>query len=324
MRLAFAIKFLSALLLPSILALPATAQTYPSRPVKIIVPVGTGGTTDVLARHIAGKLQAMWGEGVVIEDKPGAAGNIGTDLVVRSPADGYTLLVQNSAMVINKAIGVKATFDYEKDLTPITMLGQSPLILLAHPSTHIHTLADLVARAKADPKALSYGSCAVGGPHHMFMERLKQQAGIEVTHVAYKSCAAALNDLLGDHVPIAVVGASQAIAYVKDKKLNAIGISSARRYAPLPDVATIEEQGLKPMDMTSWYALFGPAGLPAPVVAKLQKDVATALDDKAIKDALSAAGVEVVEGGSTDVTRLIKSEAARYQAIAKAANIKAQ
>lgn len=300
----------------------ATAQPYPSRPVKIIVPVGNGGTSDVLARQLAAKLQVLWGQGVVVENRPGVAGNLGTEIVVKSPADGYTLVLQSNAMVTNQALGVKANFVIDKDLTPIVLLGQTPMAIVAHPRLGINSVRELVAYAKANPTTLSYASCGIGTPHHMFMEVLKQRSGINLTHVSYKGCGPALIDVLGDQIPLAVLSANQVVAHVKSGKLLPIGVSSATRYSSLPQVATLEEQGMKPMDFTNWFGLFGPAGLPKDVVAKIHKDVTATLKEDAVRTNLATAGVDLYEGDGAAMSRLIKTDQVRYEQVVKAAQIK--
>lgn len=303
-------------------ALPALADTYPSKPVRVIVPYGTGGGSDVLARQIAARLQTVWGQGVVVDNRAGASGNIGTEAVVRSPADGYTLLLQNSTMVVNPAVAGKLNYDPEKDLTPIMLLGLTPIALAAHPSTGIQTLKDLVEQAKTKP--LSYGSCGVGTPQHFVMELVKQKAGVEATHVGYRGCAPGLTDVLGGQVPLAILSANLVAPHAKTGKLRAVGVSTATRYATMAETPTFEEQGLKPLDFSIWYALMGPAKLPADVVAKVQADVRKILAEPEVQSRLSNAGVEPLSGTADDLARLIRTDLVRYADLAKSANIKAE
>ncbi len=307
----------------SALASPAWADTYPSRAVKIIVPYGTGGGSDVLARQLSGRLQAIWGQGIAVDNRAGASGNIGTEAVVRSPSDGYTLLLQNSTMVVNPAVSGKLNYDPEKDLTPIMLLGLTPIALVAHHSTNIKTLKELIDYSKLNPTALSYGSCGVGTPQHFVMELVKQKSGVNATHIGYKGCAPALNDVVGGQVPLAILSANLTAAHVKTGKLNAIGISTAARYQLMPQLPSFEEQGLKPLDFSIWYALMGPAKMPPEVVARIYADVQKVLLEPAIRDNLSAAGVEPMSGNGTDLAKLIKSDLVRYAQLAKSANIKA-
>ncbi|MDQ6881303.1 MAG: tripartite tricarboxylate transporter substrate-binding protein, partial [Pseudomonadota bacterium] len=175
-------------------AAPALADGYPSKPVRIIVPYGAGGGSDVLARQLGAVLQTVWGQGVVVENRAGASGNIGTEAVVHSPGDGYTLLLQNSTMLSNLAVSGKLNYDPEKDLTPIMLLGITPIALASHPGVHIRNVKELVAYANAHPGKLAYGSCGIGTPQHFVMEIVKQKTGVDASHAGYKGCAPALTD----------------------------------------------------------------------------------------------------------------------------------
>ena len=302
----------------------ALADTYPSRAVKIIVPYGTGGGSDVLARQIGARLQVMCSQGIAVDNRAGASGNIGTEAVVKSPADGYTLLLQNSTMVVNPAVNGKLNYDPEKDLTPIMLLGLTPIALVSHHSTNIKTLEDLVDYAKANPTVLSYGSCGVGTPQHFVMELIKQKTGINATNIGYKGCAPALTDVVGGQVQLAILSANLAAPHMKTGKLNGIGVSTVTRYGLMPQVPTFEEQGLKPLDFSIWCALMGPAKMPPELVARIYVDVQKVLAEPAVKDNLSNAGVEPFAGNGTELSKLIKSDLARYAQLAKSANIKAE
>jgi tripartite-type tricarboxylate transporter receptor subunit TctC len=306
------------------LAPTAMAQTYPSRPIRIIVPYGSGGGSDVLARHIGAGLQTMWGQGVVVENRAGASGNIGTEAVVHAAPDGYTLLLQNSTMVVNQAVAGKRNYDPEKDLTPIMLLGVTPIALVAHPSLGVKNLKDLVAYSKAHPKTLAYGSCGIGTPQHFVMELVKQKTGIDATHAGYKGCAPGLTDVVGGQIPLAILSANLVAPYVASGKLVAIGVSTKDRYKLLPDTPTFEEQGLKPLDFSIWYALMGPAKLPPEVVARIHGDVLKILAQPDTQAKLSSAGVEPLKGDAGQLEELIREDAVRYRQLAKSANIKAE
>ncbi|MDB5891650.1 MAG: tripartite tricarboxylate transporter substrate binding protein [Polaromonas sp.] len=320
-------KFLPAAVLLAVAqlsALPALAQTFPARPVKIIVPYGTGGGSDILARQIGARLQNMWGQGVAIDNRAGASGNIGTEAVVHSPADGYTLLLQNSTMVVNPAVNGKLNYDPETDLTPIMLLGLTPIALVSHQSTNIKTLKELTDYSKANPAALNYGSCGVGTPQHFVMELVKQKSGVRATNIGYKGCAPALNDVVGGQVQLAILSANLVAPHLKTGKLNGIGVSTAARYQLTPQVPTFEEQGLKPLDFSIWYALMGPAKMPADVVAKIYADVQKVLAEPAVKENLSGAGVEPLSGNGADLAKLVKEDLARYAQLARSAGIKGE
>jgi tripartite-type tricarboxylate transporter receptor subunit TctC len=302
----------------------ALADTYPSKPVRIIVPYGTGGGSDTLARQLGASLQQIWGQGVAVDNRAGASGNIGSEAVVKSPADGYTLLLQNSTMVVNMGLGVKLNYDPEKDLTPIMLLGSTPNALVAHPSLGVKDLKQLEAYARANPGKLSYGSCGIGTPMHFVMELVKQKTALDAVHAGYKGCAPAVTDVVGGQIPLAVLSANLVVPYAKAGRLNVIGVASPKRYTLLPDATTFEEQGIKPLDLPTWYALMGPAGLPAEVVARVTADVGKLLADPAMQARLSAAGVELLAGSSADLVKLIRSDKVRFEQLAKSANIKAE
>lgn len=307
-------------------ATPALAQTdnYPSRPVRIVVPYATGGGSDILARHIGAGLQQAWGQGVTVENKAGASGNIGSQEVVRARPDGYTLLLQNSTMVTNLGVMGKLPYDPEKDLTPIMLLGVTPIALAANPGAQIGSVKDLVAVGKARPDTLSYGSCGIGTPQHFVMELVKQKTGVTATHAGYKGCSPALNDVVGGQIPLAIVSANLVAPYVKDQRLKVVGVSSAKRYALLPDAPTFEEQGIKPLDISIWYALMGPANLPPAVAKKIAADVGRIMADPAVQAGLSKVGVEPQPGSAQELARVIHDDAARYTQLAKSAGIKAE
>lgn len=308
----------------SLFASAAWADTYPSRPVKIIVPYGTGGGSDVLARQIAVRLQDLWGQGVAVENRAGASGNIGTEGVVKSAADGYTLLLQNSTMVVSPALGGKLNYSPEKDLTPIMLLGLTPITLVSHQSSNIRTLKDLIAASKTDSKALNYASCGVGTPHHFVMELVKQKTKISAQNVGYKGCAPALTDVLGGQVPLAILSSNLVAPHIKTGRLNGLGVSTAERYGLHPQVPTFEEQGFKPLDFSIWYALMGPPKMPPEVVARIYADVRRVMTERTVEENLSKAGVERFPGNSADLSKLIKQDLARYAQLAKSADIKGE
>ena len=300
----------------------ALAQSYPSRTVRIVVPYATGGGSDVLARQISAVLQQTWGQGVVVDNKAGASGNIGSAEVVRAAPDGYTLLMQNSTMLTNLALTEKLPYDPFKDLTPIMLVGTAPIAVVAHPSAGINDVKDLIAASKSKPGGFSYGSCGAGTPQHFVMELLKQKTGIPAVNISYKGCSPALNDVLAGQIPLAVVSANLVAPHVKNGKLKVIGIASPTRYSLMPDSLTFEEQNLKPFDIANWYALMGPAKLPADVIQKIVTDVRKALDDANIQSKLTAAGVEITKASADDLAKLIRVDAQRYTQLARSANIK--
>jgi tripartite-type tricarboxylate transporter receptor subunit TctC len=322
-------KFAAQSLVASSLIVPIhghtqSAETYPSKAIRLIVPYGTGGGSDVLARTIAAQLQEVWKQAIAVENRAGASGNIGTEAVVRSTADGYTLLLQNSTMVVNPAIAGKLNYDPEKDLTPIMLLGLTPIALGVHPSVGVKTLKDLQELSKAKPNTLNYGSCGTGTPQHFVMELIKQKALLDANHVSYKGCAPGLTDLLGGQIPLAILSANLIAPHAKAGKLIALGVSTGKRYATMPDTPTFEELGLKPLDFSIWYALMGPAKMPADIVQKIRLEVTKIMQNPDILSRLSNAGVEALGGDGQALAQLIKLDLARYAQLARSANIKGE
>jgi tripartite-type tricarboxylate transporter receptor subunit TctC len=313
----------AAFILP-IDAYSQSAEGYPSKAIRFIVPYGTGGGSDVLARTIAAQLQDVWKQAIAVENRAGASGNIGTEAVVRSPADGYTLLLQNSTMVVNPAIAGKLNYDPEKDLTPIMLLGLTPIALGVHPSVGVKTLRELQDLSKAKPNTLNYGSCGTGTPQHFVMELVKQRATLDANHVSYKGCAPGLTDLLGGQIPLAILSANLIAPHAKAGKLIALGVSTGKRYATLPDTPTFEELGLKPLDFSIWYALMGPAKMPPEIVQKIRADVTKIMQNPDVQSRLSNAGVEALSGDGNALAQLIRLDLARYAQLAKSANIKGE
>jgi tripartite-type tricarboxylate transporter receptor subunit TctC len=302
----------------------AQAQAYPNKPIRLVVPYGVGGASDVLARVLGAHLQAKWGQGVVIENRTGASGNIGTEIVVKSAADGYTLVLQNVTMVINPSFVAKTAYDTQKDLTPIALLGATPKMLIAHPSANIGSLKQLTEQARAAPAKFSYGSCGPGTPQHLAMELYLSQAGLRMLHTPYKGCAPALGDMLGGQIPLAMLSSNMVAPHLPSGKLKGLAVTSRARYRLAPEVPSFDELGYKDFDLWTWYALMGPANLPKDVAEKLTKDSLAALDDADVHAKLLAAGVEDRRGDGPVLAALIKSDQAKYARLIKQANIKAE
>jgi tripartite-type tricarboxylate transporter receptor subunit TctC len=291
----------------------AHAQSaYPNKSIKLIVPYATGGGSDILARQIGVRLQSIWGQPIVVDNRPGASGNIGSEAVVRSPSDGYTLLLQNSTMVTSAALAGKLNYDPEKDLTPIMLLGLTPMSLAAAEKTKIKNLKDLIEYSKKNPTGLNYGSCGIGTPQHFMVEIIKEQTGVKASHIGYKGCAPAVTDVVGGQIELAIVSANLVSQYVKIGRLNSVGVTTAHRYALMPDNLTFKEQGIKDMDFAVWYALMGPANLPSDIVAKVQADVNKILDEPEVKQNLSNAGVEPYRGSGVDLSIFINIDLFSY------------
>lgn len=300
----------------------ALAQTYPAREVRLVVPYSAGGSSDVVARVIGGELQRLWNKPVVVENKAGASGNIGSMEVVRAAPDGYTLLVQNDTMLTNLALQGKLPYDHQSDLTPILLVGVTPLMIVAHPASGITDVASLVAASRQHAGGLSYGSCGVGSPAHFVMELFRQKTRIELQQIGYRGCAPAVVDVVSGQIPVAAVSANLVLAHVKSGRLRAVGVSSAQRYAALPDVPTLAEQGLQPFDLSTWKALMGPARLPDAVVQKIGQDVGHLLKTPGVIATLEQAGVDIQTGDAAALARVIEADATRYRELAAAANLR--
>ncbi len=308
----------------ALLACCGAAAQYPAKPVRIIVPYGTGGATDMVARQIGARLQEKWGQGVVIENRVGAAGTIGTEMVVKAAPDGYTLVLQNSTMTLNPSILAKVPFDAEKDLTPIMLLGATPKMLVVHPDLGVHTMKELIAVARANPGKLTYGSCGIGTPQHFAGELFKQMARVEIVHAPYKGCAPALADVLGGQVPLAMLTASMVVPHFRTGRLKGLAVSMRERYRLAPEVPTFEELGYKPFDVMVWYALMGPVGLSREIVNRIASDVNAVMNDAGLKARLSTGGIEEMRGSGAELAALIKHELIENQRLARAAGIKAE
>ena len=311
-------------LLLAILCLPVlvSAQGFPNRPVRIVVPYGTGGGSDILARQLALKLGEMWGQAVTVENRAGASGNLGTEVVVKSPADGYTLVMQNTTMTVNPAIMARMTFDVVKDLTPIVLVGYTPITIVAHPGARISSIKDLTDAAKANPGKLAYGSCGNGTPQNFAVELYQVVAGISLIHAPYKGCAPGLIDVVGGQVPLAVLSSNMVAPYLKSGRLKGLAITSREPYGPTPEVPTMEALGYKDFDFGNWYGLMGPAGMPRAVVEKIQADALKVMSLPDVVANMSSAGVEKFSGTAAQMAEQIKLDVARYARLAKQANIK--
>ena len=301
------------------------AQGWPAKPIRILVPFAPGGPADLLPRLIGPKLTEAWGQPVVVENKPGAGGNIGMDLVAKSAPDGYTLVVgPNGNLVVNPHLYPNLPYDVFRDFTPVTLIATFSNLLVVHPDVAAKSVSELIALAKAKPGTLTYGSPGTGSQPHLGGEFLKLMAGIDIAHVPYNGTAPALRDLLGGQITFMFAQTSAALPHVQAGKLRALGVASAKRAAQLPDLPTIAEGGLPGFEAVSWYALLAPAGTPKEVTSKLQAEVARILQMPDIREKLAAQGGEGVGNTPEQLSALLRGESARYADIVKRANIKAE
>jgi len=303
----------------------AQAQEWaPTRPVRIIVPI-VGSTNDVLARIVAPKLQEALGQPVVVENKPGAGGNIGADMVVKAAPDGHTLLVgYNGPIAINVTLFDKMPYDPVRDLAPITLAVKSPQYLVVNPATGITSVADLVAKAKAQPSRFSYASVAVGSASHLTMEMLKLAARIHLTHIPYRGAGPAVTDLLAGNVQAAFFVPGNVQQFAKEGRLKLIASSGVKRFASTPDVPTLAESGFKDFEATSWIGFLTTAGTPRPIIDRYNRELVKILNSQEVKDKLHEMEFEVIAGSPEQFGSWIRSEIARWGEVIKATGAKAE
>ena len=301
----------------------AHAQGYPVKTVRFIITYPTGGGSDYTARPIAQRLTERWGQPVVLESRPGDSAMIGTDFVVKSPADGYTLLLSASSEVsMNMALFKKMPYDPVRDLQPITLVGTTAPVLLAHPSLPAKNVKELVAIARAKPGALSYASIGNGTPQHFAGELMKTTFNIDMVHVPYKGAAPALIDLLGGHVPIGLTAPTTAIPHIKSGRLRVLAVTAAQRSGALPDVPTIAEAGAPGFDIVQWYAIWVAAKTPKDIADKIYADVTSIIHSPDYKQRQLEAGTDITGSTPDALSQRQKQDIEKYRKIAAAAGIK--
>jgi len=302
-------------------AASASAQNYPSGPVKLIVPIPAGGVTDVMARVVGQRLQEMWGQTVVVENRPGGNSGVGAQVVERSPPDGLTLLVApDSTFTANPALFSKLIYDPD-DFTPIAVLCRATPMLMVHPSLPVKTVAELIAYAKANPGKLSYGSFGTGTYAHLSMEDLKQRAAIEMQHVPYRGAAPALNGLLGNEVSVLLLNLSSVEEHAKVGKVRLIAAATEKRVPALPDLPTIAET-VPGFQTSVWFGLWGPAKMPPEILTKLQADVSKALDLPETRQFFKTNSFERVALSPQDFGKLIQGDLKHWSALINAVGAK--
>ena len=311
----------------AMIALPggASAQTtYPAKPVRILVPFPPGGPADALARIVGDKLGQALGQPFVIENKPGAGGNIGMEQGAKAAADGYTLtLAPTGNLTIAPSLYAKLPYDPAKDYAPITVLATVPNILIVHPSVPARSVAELIALAKAKPGTLNYASPGNGSGPHLAGELLKSMAGIDLVHVPFNGVGPAMTGVLAGDVQMFFAQSSAALPHVKSGKVIALGVASRKRIAAAPELPTIAEAGLPGFDVTSWYALVAPAGTPATVVDRLHAEIVKVLGSADVREKIAALGAEPVGNTPAEFIAMQRAEAARWAKLAREANIHA-
>ena len=316
---------LAALALGLGLGAQAQAPAYPQKPIRLVVPFTPGGVTDTSGRLIAEQLGKRLGQQVIVDNKPGASGNIGTQLVASAEPDGYTLLLGfDGTLVINPHVFPKVGFDSLKDFAPIGKIGDAVLILVAHPNFPAKTLKDVIALSKSQAGGLSYGTSGTGGTPHIAGELLKQRTGANLVHVPYKGGGQAMTDVLGGNIPLVYTAIAGAIPHVKSGKLHPVAVSSAKRASSLPDVATFIENGVSDFEANSWVALLAPVKTPKAILDKLNTELNAVLNDPEVREKLNGMGITATPGSADKFGDEIKRDLARYGQVVKAANIKAE
>ena len=291
----------------------AHAQSYPAKPIRWVVPYPAGGGSDFLARTIGQQLSQQISQPVTVDNKPGGNTAVAASEVARSAADGYTILsADNGTMVFNTALYSKLTYNPEKDLTPVTLMGRFPMILVVGPNSDVKDAKDFVAKAKAAPGKLSYGSAGAGSPHHLAMELLKVNSGLHMVHIPYRGAAPALTDLAGGQVNAMMVDLAAGAGFIKGGKVRPLAVANPTRLPQLPDVPTFAELGIKGVEASAQVGIVAPANTPADTVAALQKQVATAIQQPAIRQKLIDFGIEPVGSTPQQYAELIRTEVQRW------------
>lgn len=302
--------------------MPAAAQErWPSKPVRLVVPFAAGGATDVIARMMGQKLSLLWGQPVVVDNRAGAGGNLGADLVAKSQADGYTLLMASGSITINPNLYKRMPFDTKKDLAPIANVASGPMLLVVPDRSPIKTMKELIALAKETPGALNFGSAGLGSQVHLAAENFADAARIEIKHVPYRGEAVAYNDLIAGQIQMMVGNFAAASALLGPGRLRALAVTGKKRSEQLPDVPTVAESGLPGFETTGWFGLLAPAGTPQDILSKIQVDTAKALTESDTKARLFVQGMTPVGNTAAEFSKAMDGEYKLWATVVKNRNI---
>jgi tripartite-type tricarboxylate transporter receptor subunit TctC len=297
-------------------AAPALGQSYPSKPIRLIIPFSPGGATNLLGRLAGQKLSDKVGQPVVAENRTGGGGNIGAEFVAKAPADGYTILVAGIPHAINMSLYKSLSYNLATDLAPITNLATFPSMIAVHPSLPVKSMKELIALAKKSPGGLNYGA-SPGSPNHLVMELIGATTKTKMVHIGYKGAGPAIIDLIGGHLHVSSLGFPGAMPHVRSGRLRPIAVTSIKRSALLPELPTIAESAIPGFNVTSWYGIFAPARTPADVVSKLNGEIRTLMEDDEVKSKLSGVGAEVETNTPQEFAQLVKAEIARWAQVVK-------
>ena len=309
---------LAATVLAASWSAPALAQdAWPNKPVRLVVPFAPGGSTDVIARMMAQKLTEVWGQTVVVDNRAGAGGNLGADIVAKSPADGYTLLFGTGSITINPQLYKKMPFDTKKDLVPITNVASGPMLVVVPDDSPLTSVKELIAQAKAKPGSINFGSAGVGSQVHLAGENFANAAGVDIVHVPYKGEAPAYTDLIAHQTQMMVGNFAAASALLGKGRLRALAVTSKQRMPSMPEVPTVSESGLPGFENTGWFGLLAPAGTPAPILARIHADVVKALASTEIKARLYVQGMTPVGNSPAEFVKAMDEESQHWATVVK-------
>lgn len=302
----------------------AAAASYPTRPVRLIVPYAAGGNADIVGRIVAEGLTARLGQQVVVDNRPGAASIIGTDLAAKAAPDGYTILLVASTFAVNPSLAPKLPYDTLKDLAPISLVGQTPQVLVVTPAMPVDSVQAFIAYAKARPNALNYGSTGVGSTANMAGALLNLMAGIQLVHVPYKGTAQSLTDVIAGHLHVAIPSMTSSIAHIYAGRIKALGLTSTKRSPQLPDVPTIAEAGVPGYQAVIWNGVLAPAGTPHPILERLSREVVATMRSPEATARYGAMGAETIGSTAEEFARFIRAEIEQYARVIKASGLKAE
>jgi tripartite-type tricarboxylate transporter receptor subunit TctC len=309
-------------LLAAVFAGSAVAQPYPNKPVKLIVTYPPGGSSDLMARILGQKLSDLWGQPVVVESKPGAAGSIGMDYAKREPPDGYSFVIGNLGPVTVNPLLSKVPYDSERDFVPVSLISTGPNILVINPATPVKTLGELIEYSRANPAKVNFGSSGPGSVAHLSGEMFKNDAKLNITHVPYKGGILSVQDLVAGHVQLVFSDALPAMQFIKSGRLRAICVTGPERSPTVPEIPTCAESGMPGLVAVNWWGVLLPAGTPRPIVQKFHADLVKVMKDADLKERFAALGVDAVSSTPEEFAAFMRTEAVKYTKLIKDANIK--
>ena len=304
--------------------LPAAAQTYPSEPVHLFIGFAAGGSTDIIARDLGHELEKVWGQPVVVENRPGANGAVAAATLAKARPDGHTLMMIVSGHITNALMSPNLPFDPIKDFSAVSLVASSPLLVFAHPAFPASDIKSLIALAKEKPGTISYATPGAGSIQHLSLELLAYLAGIKLIHVPYRGGSLALNDVLGGHVPLSVLSVFQALPYLQNKQIKALAVTSVKRVDVLPDVPTLSESGVPGYEAALWFGVIAPAGTPEAVIAKINADVARIIASPEMRARLAAQGADPIGSTPAEFLAFMRAEYEKWGRVIKEAHIAPQ